>query len=293
MLIDLSTVKINLLTSLSHGQVNTAVLRLDELHSVVSGNKWFKLRFYLEEAQELGKTTIASFGGAYSNHIAALAYSCKELGLHSVGFIRGENTISPTLKAATEQGMQLHFVNSELYKYKNQIKKEFAHKDWYFINEGGYGKTGAKGAATILDIADFSKYTHIIGAVGTGTMLAGMVLAALPHQKIIGISVLKNNFSLAEEIASLLPEEKKHAFSLLHDYHFGGYAKHPTALINFMNNLFEQEQLPTDIVYTGKLLYAVTDLLNHGYFGATANVLMIHSGGLQGNQSLPKGTLIF
>jgi 1-aminocyclopropane-1-carboxylate deaminase len=179
---------------------------------------------------------------------------------------------------------------------KNNLLKTNQHRSIdnssiYFIDEGGYGSIGAKGAATILN-EHCKDYTTIIAAVGTGTMLAGLINAAEAHQEIIGIPVLKNENTIEGEIKSLLIN-KAASFSLLHNFHQGGYAKTNPALIAFMNQLWETEKIPTDIVYTGKLLMAVDSLLKEKYFKAGSKILVIHSGGLQGNRSLPLGTLLY
>lgn len=274
------------------------VLRLDVIHPVISGNKWFKLKKYLEEAKELNKKIIATFGGAFSNHIVAVAAASKECGFKSIGFIRGERPakLSPTLIDAIEYGMEIYFLSREDFKQKIMPSNLFEqHKmdEIYFISEGGYGKQGVEGAKDILKELDVSHYTHIIAAVGTGTMLAGLVKASDEHQKIIGVSVLKNNFSLQKEIEDLLAEKNKKRFFLLYDYHFGGYAKFTQPLIGFMNDWYRQTNIPSDFVYTGKLFFAVNDLIQKNYFSPQNKLLIVHSGGLQGNRSLPKGTLIF
>lgn len=273
-------------------QIEVSILRIDKLHPVISGNKWFKLRFYLEEAKQLQKKTIVTFGGAYSNHIVATAAACKLNNLKSIGIIRGEEAkyLSPTLLQAKEYGMQLIFISRENYKEK-KTSVELITDENYFINEGGYGEKGMKGAVTILDYCEKNNFPHIFCAVGTGTMLAGLVKASLPGQTAIGISVMKNNFELEENVTSLLP--KKNNFRILHDYHFGGYAKHQPRLIEFMNEFYRQTHIPSDFVYTGKLFYAVNDLIEKKFFPAGSKVLVIHSGGLQGNASLGKRTLIF
>ena len=272
-------------------QIEVSILRIDKLHPVISGNKWFKLRFYLEEAKQLQKKTIVTFGGAYSNHIVATAAACKLNNFKSIGIIRGEsNYLSPTLLQAKEYEMQLIFISRENYKEK-KTSVELITDENYFINEGGYGEKGMKGAVTILDYCEKKNFTHICCAVGTGTMLAGLVKASLPGQTAIGISVMKNNFELEENVTSLLPE--KNNFRIFHDYHFGGYAKHQPRLIEFMNEFYRQTHIPSDFVYTGKLFYAVNDLIEKKFFPAGSKVLIIHSGGLQGNASLGKRTLIF
>ncbi|WP_018612296.1 1-aminocyclopropane-1-carboxylate deaminase/D-cysteine desulfhydrase [Segetibacter koreensis] len=271
------------------------ILRLDKIHSVVSGNKWFKLKYYLSEAASSNKTTIATFGGAWSNHIVAVAFACKEVSLQSVGIIRGEKpaVLSATLKKAVEYGMELHFVTREEYRSKETIKQKFADNSWYWINEGGYGRLGAKGASEILKVTDISTYSHIVAAVGSGTMLAGLLLAA-GSQKVIGISSMKKNVLLEKEILHLVAAEKINStLQIIHDYHFGGYGKHPLPLIDFINEVYSQHNLPLDIVYTGKTFYAIKDLTEKDFFEPGSRVLMIHSGGLQGNASLPLKVLAF
>lgn len=272
------------------------VLRLDQLHPVVSGNKWFKLRFYLDAALRSGAGTIATFGGAYSNHLVATSYACRQAGLNSVGIVRGEAaaTMSPTLEEAAEYGMQLIFVSREAYRNKTAIMQQYAHENWYWVAEGGYGAEGCKGAATILDQVHKETYTDIIASCGTGTTLAGLATAAGSAQRIIGISALKGHDGLRQGIMQLLgPSHQDKELMLDHGYHFGGYAKHPPLLIDWMNELWEAERMPTDIVYTAKLFFAVHDLVKRGMFRGNRRVLVIHSGGLQGNRSLPAGTLAF
>ncbi len=270
------------------------VLRLDAIHPVVSGNKWFKLRKYLQAAKDLDKKWVVTVGGAWSNHVLATAAACEAFGLKSIGIIRGEAPAVPsiTLQDATRYGMELHFISREAFG-KKQWPEFVMEDDCYFIPEGGYGRPGAAGAATILDDIDASTYTHIIAAVGTGTMLAGLVSAAADHQEVIGIPVLKNNLELEEAIGTLLPKENNKRFSLIQGYHFGGYAKHTKELLEFMNEWFRLTSIPTDFVYTGKLFYAVKELARKGYFPSQSRILAIHSGGLQGNRSLPKRSLIY
>ena len=314
--IRLDPITIDPLTSFSSSTIESSILRLDKLHPIVSGNKWFKLRYYIEDAIANKATTIASFGGPYSNHLVALAFAAKENNLKSIGYVRAtkEDTITPSLQEAQAYGMQLEFigrtdfqaikndllnVNKSLdNKYKNNksnnvdINEGFAiEQGVYYINEGGYGALGAKGAATILN-EHCKNFTTIIAAVGTGTMLAGLIQAAAPHQHIIGIPVLKNENTIEDEIKALLIN-KAASFSLLHNFHQGGYAKTNPALIAFMNQLWETEKIPNDIVYTGKLLLAVDSLIKENYFKADTKLLVIHSGGLQGNRSLPSGTLLY
>ncbi|MES1219708.1 MAG: pyridoxal-phosphate dependent enzyme [Bacteroidota bacterium] len=278
-------------------ETGISLLRLDKLHPEVSGNKWFKLRFYVEDAIAKNKSTIVTFGGAWSNHIVATAAACKLNGLQSIGLIRGEKParLSDTLKVASEYGMKLIFLSRSDYKLKIiPDELSFQSDKLYIINEGGYGEKGAMGASTIANFYQQDRFTHIVCAVGTGTMLAGLVKSALPSQQITGISVLKNNTDLITASDALLTEnEKEKPHEIIHDYHFGGYAKFNPVLIGFMNNFYRQTSIATDFVYTGKLLFGVHDLVKKNYFREGSRIVVIHSGGLQGNNSLARDTLIF
>lgn len=272
------------------------LLRLDLLHPIVSGNKFYKLRHYIEFALANGVSTVASFGGPYSNHIVALAYTAKEAGLKSIGYIRtnADEPMTPSLKEAKAYGMELVYSGRTDFQSKKEaiLQSSESNTDCYFIDEGGYGIVGAKGAATILTENNTTQYDYIICAVGTGTMLAGIINAADPRQKIIGIPVLKNEGSIESEINALL-EDKNRPYTLLHQFHQGGYAKTNPMMLDFMNRLWDAEKIPTDIVYTSKLLFGVGQLIKENYFEKNATILVIHSGGLQGNRSLPEGSLKF
>lgn len=271
------------------------VLRLDKMHEIISGNKWFKLKYYLQDAAVKGFDVLATFGGAYSNHIIAMACVCKLQGLKSIGIIRGERPkiLSHTLLLAEQYGMELHFVSRSQYKNAETLKQGF--KNVYWVNEGGYGINGMRGAKEILQFRIGQKqYSHIICAVGTGTMMAGIIEAVTHNQFVIGISVMKGNDALLNNITALVGEEQhKKKYIVVNGYHFGGYAKHPPELIQFMNDTYIQHQLPTDIVYTSKTFYAVQQMIANNMIAAGSSVLMIHSGGLQGNLSLPLNSLCF
>ena len=289
------------------------LLRLDTLHPIVSGNKFYKLRFYIAAAIQNGCSTVVSFGGPYSNHIVALAFTAKEANLKSIGYIRtnADEPMTPSMAEAKGYGMELVYLGRTDFQTKKATILESNNNNSaiYFIDEGGYGVIGAKGAATILTEQDTAQYDYIVCAVGTGTMLAGIVHAALPHQKVIGIPVLKNEGSIEAEIDALLLDKidpnnnpindsnnykkKSKTYTLLHQFHQGGYAKTNPTMIDFMNKLWDTEKIPTDIVYTSKLLFGVEQLIQENYFEKDASILVIHSGGLQGNRSLPEGTLKF
>ncbi len=286
------SVTVDTITSFFNNTLEADVLRLDKISHVISGNKWFKLRYYLDEALNNQKKGILTFGGAWSNHIVATAAICREYGLKSIGIIRGEEPkqLSQTLQQAKEMEMELCFISRSDYQIK-KIPESISTENWLVVNEGGYGETGAKGASSILDHCT-KNYTHYCCAAGTGTMLAGIVNRISEEQQAIGISVMKNNTEL-ESMTDKLVVAKKQNWRILHDYSFGGYAKHQPALLQFMNEFYRETGIPSDFVYTGKLFYAITDLVKQNYFPAGSRLLIIHSGGLQGNRSLPAGTLLF
>ena len=278
--------------SFLYRSVKVSVLRLDKISPVMSGNKWFKLRFYLEEAIKLKKKGIVTFGGSWSNHIVATAAICNMNGLTSVGIIRGEEPehLSLTLRQAIGEKMQLIFVSRS--DYRNQkIPEPILKGDYLTVREGGYGPTGMAGASTILDYCT-NDFTHCCCAVGTGTMLAGIIDRIAPKQHAIGISVLKKADGRAEKIKSLVGD-KKNNWQIIEEFAFGGYAKHHGVLLRFMNEFYHHTGIPSDFVYTGKLFYAVSALIEQNYFPPGSKLLVIHSGGLQGNRSLQPGTLIF
>lgn len=286
------SITVDTISSFAEKEIEVDILRLDKISSFVSGNKWFKLRYYLDEVKAKGKKGIVTFGGAWSNHILATAAICELNGLKSIGIIRGEEPrhLSFTLVKAKEMGMQLYFISRTAYQNKEIPSISQLH-EYYIIDEGGYGEEGAKGASTILDYCTKS-YSHYCCAVGSGTMMAGIINALSPGQQVIGISTMKNNTALPAMIQTLVKNVGIN-WQLFEDYHFGGYAKYQLPLLKFMNDFYRETNIPSDFVYTGKLFFAISDLIGKNYFPPHSRLLLIHSGGLQGNISLPDGTLIF
>lgn len=258
------------------------VLRTDLIHPICSGNKLFKLKYYLLDAAQKNDTMICTEGGPWSNHIVATAFATQALGFMAKGIIHGDEPShkSATLTEADKLGMEC------LYKGWGQGPMP-VHDPHYFIPQGGYGILGAKGAKEILTTALAQQYTHIICAVGTGTMLAGLAQHR-SNATFVGIPVLKH-----DDIAQTIQAITDAKFQLIHHYHFGGYAKKTTPLLAFMNQFYHATNIPTDFVYTGKLMYAVFDLIQKGYFPENSKILAIHSGGLQGNRSLTNAELVF
>ena len=265
----------------SEKKAEVSVLRLDLIHPEISGNKWFKLKYNLEEAQRLGHDTILTFGGAFSNHIHATAVACHQAGFKSIGVIRGEEESSSndTLKDAQVNGMHLHFVSRHGYRSKNdsefisELHAKFGN--FYLVPEGGDNELGAKGCEEILPKEN--DFDIVFCACGTGTTFKGILNSLQSHQQLIGISVLKGE----GELTKLFPQINS-------NYHFGGYAKHTRDLLDFKNRFEKQTQIPLDYFYTAKLFYAVNDMIQNNKFPVGAKILIIHSGGLQGNRGYEK-----
>jgi 1-aminocyclopropane-1-carboxylate deaminase/D-cysteine desulfhydrase-like pyridoxal-dependent ACC family enzyme len=275
------------------GKVEVALLRLDRLHPDVSGNKWFKLKYNLEAARRQGAGTVLTFGGAWSNHIASTAAICHLLSLKSIGIIRGEEprSWSATLSRAKGHGMELHFISREQYREKDDpafIKQLLStHGNPYIIPEGGNNALGLKGCGEILSICNVDGYTHICCPVGTATTLCGLISTAEASQHVVGFSALKDADYLKAAIENRLQPYRPHClWELITDYHFGGIAKKNDVLLRFMKDFSDRYSTPLDFVYTAKMMYGITDLVKKGYFTAGSRILAIHTGGLQGNQSL-------
>ncbi|MEO6734351.1 MAG: pyridoxal-phosphate dependent enzyme [Ferruginibacter sp.] len=280
-------------------QVSISILRLDKIDPVVSGNKLFKLHYFLEEAIRTSAEGIVTFGGAYSNHLVATAFACKQAGLKSSAIVRGERpaALSHTLIECLNYGMQLKFISRQEYHNKEQpFFLETLHqqnKNYIIVPEGGYHPKGAAGAAIIMDLID-DEVSHICCAVGTATTIAGLLLSLKGSQQVIGVPVLKNMHDLQERITFLTKKQfSNDQLKIVSDYHFGGYAKKTPPLIDGMNMLYEKHRLPTDFVYTGKMMLAIMDCIKKDFFPKRSKVVCIHTGGLQGNLSLTSGALVF
>ncbi len=270
--------------------INLSIHRLDRIHTALSGNKWYKLTHNLAEAKRQNQNKLLTFGGAYSNHIYAVAAAGKEWGFETIGVIRGEKMmpLNPTLSFAENAGMTLHFISRQLYKEKNnealliELKKHFG--DFYLLPEGGTNELAVRGCEEIIT-AQYNDFDYIVCPVGTGGTLAGIASGLNGQKKIIGIPVLNTNGFLEKTIAELLlrvKQEIPHNWNLINDYTFGGYAKFTTDLITFINTFYERTRIPLDPIYTGKMVYGVYDLIQKTYFKKGEKILVIHTGGLQG-----------
>jgi 1-aminocyclopropane-1-carboxylate deaminase len=282
------------------------ILRLDLIDSEISGNKWFKLKKNLEKAIFESKKLIITHGGAFSNHIAATAAACKKYNLICVGVIRGDETdeLNSTLSLAKENGMMLYFVNRETYAKKNteEFKKHLQEKfgEYYLIPEGGNNEEGVKGCFEIVKRE--WDYDYVVCACGTATTYAGILASKKENQIIIGISVLKGENKLPSETQALLQKitlnktsiisnnqalqkETLEENCILNSYSFNGYAKFNQQLVDFKNNFENTYGIILDHIYTTKLLFGIYDLINQKKLRPNTSILVIHSGGLQGNDA--------
>lgn len=268
--------------------------RDDLIHESISGNKWRKLKYNLEASE--GRT-IVTFGGAYSNHIAASAAACNYYKVNSIGIIRGERPkkMNNTLLLAEKMGMKLEFISRQEYKTKNspafleKVKKK--HENPFIIPEGGANQQGLRGCTEVIDELP-SDFHYIVTAVGTGATIAGISMGLKKEQKAIGIVVLKGAEYLKDEIDDFIfngsKENTDTKYVLNHDYHFGGYAKIDDELIQFMNDFYLKHQIKTDPVYSGKSLYALYDMIKKDMFPPHSKIIYYHCGGLQGIEGMEK-----
>ena len=272
---------------LKEKEVRLFIKRIDKVHPFVSGNKWFKLKYNLLEAQKQGVKTLLTFGGAYSNHIAATAFAAKEKGFKSIGIIRGEEhlPLNPTLQFAEENGMELHYVSRSDYREKaipeflDKLEVQFG--DFYLIPEGGTNELAIQGAAEILEESDTQDY--ICCAVGTGGTISGIINASADKQTVIGFSAIKGIDVLENDIENWTNTNN---YKFITNYFGSGYAKVSKNLVQFINEFNTTHNIPLDAIYTGKMMLGILDLVAKDYFPIRSSILVIHTGGLQGNKGM-------
>ena len=286
--------------------INLFIKREDLLHPHISGNKWRKLKYNIREAKKRKKNTLLTFGGAYSNHIAATAAAGKEFNFNTIGVIRGEEhlALNSTLQFAVDCGMQLYYADRVRYKHKSEdsfIKElENLFGTFYLIPEGGANDLGVKGCMEIL-VEPVIDFDYVCCACGTGSTLAGLVLSLKQHQKALGFSSLKGGGFLKEEVNKMMnsfskfipvlpslptSNEDNFKWDINTDYHFEGYAKINKDLVDFVKNFEISNGILLDYVYTGKMMFGIYDLIQKGYFKKGQSILAIHTGGLQGNKGM-------
>jgi len=268
------------------GDYRVVLRREDLIHPFVSGNKFRKLKYNIINAKKQRMHTLLTFGGAYSNHIAATAHACKEHKLKGIGIIRGEELkdkvkSNPTLSFAKSCGMQLIFISREAYRTKT--KRDFIEKlksqfgNFYLLPEGGTNTLAVKGCEEILTDQD-EVFDIICCCVGTGGTISGLINSSFKHQKVLGFPSLKEDY-LKQDIRKFVSQDN---WDLIRGYHFGGYAKIKPELIAFINEFKRQYNIPLDPIYTGKMMYGIFDLIAKNYFPSGTKILVIHTGGLQG-----------
>jgi len=266
--------------------VTLSIKREDLIDRFISGNKYRKLKYNIVQAKLERHNTLLTFGGAFSNHIAAVAAAAKEHGFRSIGIIRGEELRdkyydNPTLAYATGCGMQLEFISRNDYRLKSTPefidKLRIAYGPFYYIPEGGTNALAVKGCEEILIFED-SDFDYICCAVGTGGTVAGIVNSSNENQQVLAFAVLKGDF-LQNEIERFATKTN---WELVNGYEMGGYARITPELISFINNFYRETGIPLDPLYTGKMMFGVMDLISKRYFPAGAKILAIHTGGLQG-----------
>ncbi len=269
----------------AENDVKVFLKRDDLTHEHVSGNKFRKLKYNLIEAKNLGFKKILTFGGAFSNHISAVAEAGFLFDFEILGIIRGDElnaASSPTLKWASKKGMKFEFLSREAYRNKTIIASNFSD-EYFVIPEGGSNHLALKGVAELLDEQPHPDY--ICTAVGTGGTMAGLLNNVHYKGKVLGFSVLKNGDFLKNEISVLLEKNFPENAELETRFHFGGYAKYNDELLNFIKSLESKHGFRLDQVYTGKMFFGVYQKIKEGYFKKGTHIMLLHTGGLQGRLS--------
>ncbi|WP_428660881.1 1-aminocyclopropane-1-carboxylate deaminase/D-cysteine desulfhydrase [Runella sp.] len=264
------------------------VKRDDLLHPVVSGNKWRKLKYTLLEAEKAGFKRLLTFGGAYSNHIAAVAAAGQATGFESIGIIRGDELhahSNKTLQFASHCGMQLRFVTRETYRDKDKLADKYG-TDCYIIPEGGSNTLAVKGVEEVIDEIQTQlsgSFDYVCTPFGTGGTAAGLI-AASTQERVLIFSALKIQQEEVIKHLEVLVSMQNKKVEILTDYHFGGYGKETKELMEFIADFEHQTNIPLEQVYTGKMMFGIVDLVRQGYFKRGEVIVALHTGGLQGKR---------
>ncbi|MCL7986980.1 pyridoxal-phosphate dependent enzyme [Sphingobacterium sp. lm-10] len=264
-------------------KVHVSVKRDDLIHPFISGNKWRKLKYILTQAHEGRKSTLVTFGGAWSNHLLATACAGAKFGFKTHGFVRGEPVQNPVLAMCRLYGMELQFVDRTSYRDKKKLFNENFHvRDAVYIGEGGFSSSALQGCAEIVQELP-QKYDHIFVASGTGTTVAGLAAGVLQKNlatRVHSVPVLKGGDFLKNDVQTLGIDPEKITFHT--DYHFGGYAKYTPELLAFVKDFVQRTGMMIEPTYTGKAFYALLDLVQQDYFAPDDHLLIVHTGGLTG-----------
>ena len=273
-----------------HHSIQVSIKRDDLIHPIISGNKWRKLKYNLKEVKKRNLSGVVSFGGAYSNHIHALAYAAQQEELKCIGIIRGEQVYANnfTLSWARHWGMELKFVDRATYRtrYENDFleKLQQQYSDYYLVPEGGSNALAIPGMAEVIDeLNQQTEFDTLITPVGSGGTLAGLISGDNNQHQLIGVAVLKQAEYLRQEIARLLSNTTKHTnWQLLTQYHDSGYGKFSQQNAKTIKNFIKETGIPFEPIYSGKMLAAFIDLVTKGYFPANHKIVLLHTGGIQG-----------
>ena len=274
-----------------NNDVNVFMKRTDLIHPIISGNKWYKMKYNIIEMQKQGIDTLLTFGGAFSNHIHAAAHAGKVFGFKTIGLIRGEEhlPLNSTLQSAVNDGMELHYVDRTTFRkretdeFLSWIKEKFGNV--YVLPVGGTNTIALKGCAEIIDQIEID-YNYICSASGSGGTFAGLVAGLDGKKKAIAFPALKGGEFLEKVISDLVYDYTGKSFSnwsLNTDYHFGGFAKLSKELIDFTHKFNELNGFELDYIYTNKMMFGIADLIKKSFFKPGESIVTIHSGGLQGN----------
>ncbi len=267
-------------THFDHAKIDVFIKREDLIHPFVSGNKWRKLKYVLEDARQKGMLHLVSFGGAYSNHLVALACAGARYGFKTSAYVRGEPVKNHMLNLCTTYGMELIFTDRESYKNKWQLfENRFDKNTAYFIDEGGKGNLAQKGCAEM--ISNITGFSHVCCAIGTGTTFAGIVNGLKKNTIAEGFCVLKNAEAINQEIEQMI-HNKTICRIIHHHFHFGGYAKSNEIISDFIRKSATEQGILFDQVYTAKMMLGIIHLAQQGHYPKGSRILAIHTGGLLG-----------
>ncbi|HET8574452.1 MAG TPA: pyridoxal-phosphate dependent enzyme [Edaphocola sp.] len=277
---------------LSERDVRLDVLRLDLIHPVVSGNKWFKLKENIRLAQAQNKSVLLTFGGQWSNHLIATAAAACHYGLRSIGLVcqrDPEAKLTATLQSCRSYGMSLLRLSPDDYRKRHDpafIEKwSSMYPGAYLIPEGGNNITGIEGVREMAKLFP-AGLTHIALPVGTGTTFAGVRMAADSSIKLLGFCPFKKVAEQRACIAGYCKNWPDGSWRLFHDTVWRGFGRMNDALFRFVNEYYQQFHIPLDVVYTGKMMYYLERLIHTGRLPPGSHVLAVHTGGLQGNASV-------
>jgi 1-aminocyclopropane-1-carboxylate deaminase/D-cysteine desulfhydrase-like pyridoxal-dependent ACC family enzyme len=275
-----------------HG-VRLRLLRDDLHHPALPGNKWRKLKYNLLAARDQGHHTLLTFGGAYSNHLAAVAAAGPLYGFRTIGVVRGEEAeaLSPTLLHCRQAGMTLHFVSREAYRQRHEaawlteLQQQLGPA--YVVPEGGSNVLALRGCAELVAELDAAgeAFDAIAVACGTGGTLAGLLTGLHGQRQAVGVAALKGADFLRQDVDALTMAAVGRQYTNWHLHtgaHFGGYARYSAELLAFIEDFYRRYGVVLDPVYTGKLLAGLLQLIGAGYFAAGSTVVAVHTGGLQG-----------